>query len=54
MTPEEFKKQMEDIWEHNNPESGHENADNLMCELLRSLGYGDGVDIFNKEYKWYA
>lgn len=54
MTPEEFKEQMEDIWKNNNPEDGHIYADDLMCEILCRLGYGDGIDVFRKQYKWYS
>lgn len=35
-------------------EDQHKDADKLMCNVLRSLGYGDGVDIFEKMHKWYA
>jgi hypothetical protein len=35
-------------------ESSHGQADRLMCEVLRSLGYGEGVDVFENADKWYA
>ena len=35
-------------------EGQHQDADELMCSVLRSLGYGDGVDIFEKMHKWYS
>lgn len=35
-------------------EDAHIQADSLMCELLRSLGYGAGVDVFQSADKWYA
>lgn len=35
-------------------ESTHIAMDNLMCEVLRSLGYDEGVDIFLNTEKWYA
>jgi len=35
-------------------EDQHKNADDLICNVLRSLGYGDGIDIFEKMHKWYA
>lgn len=35
-------------------EDAHMMADKLMCEYLRELGYGTGVDIFEKIPKWYA
>lgn len=56
MTPEEFAAEMEGIYERfdDDPEFGHWHMDNCMCDLLRELGYGDGIDIFNKQSKWYA
>jgi len=35
-------------------EGAHYEADNLMCGLLRRLGYGDGIDVFEEMDKWYA
>ena len=35
-------------------EDAHMEMDDLMLDLLRSLGYGDGVDIFENTNKWYA
>lgn len=35
-------------------EGAHSEADSIMCDLLRELGYGDGVDIFQEANKWYA
>lgn len=32
----------------------HLEADNLLCELLRELGYGAVVDEYEKIDKWYA
>ena len=61
-TPEEFAKDMADIskmledeeWIGLNTERAHVRADELMCEILKQLGYGEGVDIFNNMPKWYA
>ena len=56
MTPKEFEKRMVDIKQKDgfDPENAHGKADDLMCELLRELGYGDGVKIFESMHKWYA
>ena len=35
-------------------EIAHSIADGIMCDLLRELGYGKGVDIFEDMPKWYA
>lgn len=36
------------------PECGHCMADDHLCELLKELGYGDVVDVFDDLTKWYA
>ncbi len=36
------------------PESDHISANNLMCELLTKLGYGEGIEIFEEINKWYS
>ena len=35
-------------------ESAHVLADRLMCEILRSEGYGELVSIFEAMDRWYA
>lgn len=35
-------------------EAAHCDADDLLCALLRALGYGDVVDEYEKVDKWYA
>ena len=35
-------------------EEAHVKADELMCEVLRELGYGEAVDVFKNMRKWYA
>lgn len=47
-SPEVFKESMEKIDEGHDTESKHVLADELMCELLTTLGYGEGVEIFKK------
>jgi len=55
MSPEEFKEAMQVQAEHKyDPECTHSNMDKLICNLLRELGYGEGVDIFEKAEKWYG
>ena len=59
MTPEEFKNEMQKISNqlgknHCDEEITHAEADDLMCNLLRELGYGEGVDVFEDMPKWYA
>ena len=59
MTPEEFKNEMQKISNQLgkkfcDEEITHSKADDLMCDLLRELGYGEGVDVFKDMPKWYA
>jgi hypothetical protein len=54
MTPEDFAERMKAIIEMENAEEAHSEADKLMCDALRSLGYGEGVDAFEKADFWYA
>ena len=52
-SPKVFKESME-IIASDDTEFKHVNADELMCELLTSLGYGEGVEIFKNMDKWYS
>ena len=59
MTPEEFRDKMIEIfkepWKRSlTTEDTHEEADNLIIELLKELGYGEGAAVFEGEDKWYA
>ena len=62
LTPAEFATAMAQIkcgavYAHDRMydcEDQHIDADELMCDVLRSLGYGDGIDIFDSMPKWYA
>jgi hypothetical protein len=35
-------------------EEGHMEADDILCELLRQLGYLEVVEEYEKIGKWYA
>lgn len=56
MSPKEFEERMRAIAEDPDydEELGHGAADWLMMEVLRDLGYGAGVDIFESMDVWYA
>ena len=55
MTPEEFAKRMREIFASGyDPERAHGDADDLLCEVLASLGYKEGVDTFRQATRWYA
>lgn len=59
MTPNEFAAKMQEAYEthyvkENDEEVVHIVMDGIMCDLLRQLGYGEGIDIFNNTPMWYA
>lgn len=54
LTPEQFKIKMQELDNDYDPELSHCNADDLMCNLLIELGYGEGIKIFENMKKWYA
>ena len=56
MTPEEFAERMREIVERYgcDAESSHGAMDGIMCELLKSLGYEEGVNIFGNSKRFYA
>lgn len=35
-------------------ERAHYKADEILCELLNSLGYQEVVEVYKDIYKWYA
>ena len=51
--PAEFAERMREASECGS-EEGHLLADRLMLETLRSLGYGEGCDVFEAMDRWYA
>ena len=53
MSPAQFAAQMKNCtYEHQ--DVGHIDMDELMCDLLESLGYGEGVEIFKNFPKFYS
>ena len=54
MTPEEFKNRMCELSKNDDIEERHENMTGLMCKVLWSIGYKDGVRIYMDTEKWYA
>lgn len=40
--------------EHGDLEGCHQRADNVLCELLATLGYPDVVAAWEKVDKWYS
>ena len=61
ISPDEFKKKMKAIkikvdagFLILDKEEAHVQMDDLMCEVLSSLGYEEGIEIFQNTGKWYA
>lgn len=59
MTPEEFEAEMRRLYHEllevrKDEEIVHIVMDRAMLDLLRSLGYGAGCDIFDETSKWYS
>ena len=63
MTPEEFENELLRVLDRRqfphsaygyDLEMAHFDMDRLMCKVLRSLGYGAGIDVFEATKKLYA
>lgn len=54
ISPEEFRQKMAELRSGIDPETAHWSMDLAMAELLESLGYGAGVEIWRKQKRWYA
>lgn len=59
ITPEEFERRMKKIKEEHYDKMGdielaHMLADDLMTEVLNSLGYSEGLAINKSMKKWWA
>lgn len=55
-TPENFKEAMvkaKQKWD-DDTEMSHIEMDSIMCDLLKHLGYGEGVEVFKAQKRWYA
>lgn len=54
MTPEEFANEMRAIVAKHSGHEAHRLLDLATNDVLRALGYGEGVDIFEREVaKWH-
>ena len=55
MTPEEFRDRMQAIALEDDMEKAHKQGDNLVVELLKSIGYQNGAVIYEHEsaMKWW-
>ena len=50
---EEALQSLKEI-DHNDPEAGHAEADEILCDFLVSFGYEEIVREYKKIDKWYA
>ena len=54
MTKEKAIQMLKQEQQNFDTEAAHAKADDILCELLISLGYQDVVAEYNKANKWYA
>ena len=55
ITPAEFEDKMKEIVNSGmEPDEAHIEADSLMMDILKSLGYEKGVQYFDAMEKWYS
>lgn len=54
MTREEAIQALRDEQDCGDTEVAHINADDVLCDLLKSLGYADVVLEYEKIEKWHA
>ncbi len=54
MTRDEALLKLHEAKYNTDTEVAHSDADDVLCELLVDLGYGDVVDAYLLVDKWYA
>jgi hypothetical protein len=54
MSREQAMARLKELQNNGDTEAAHGYADDVLCALLRSLGYDDVVDEWDKVDKWYA
>ena len=50
----EYVEKMKECVENRDTEAAHGDADDLLCEFLRKLGYNELVEKYLEVNKWYA
>jgi hypothetical protein len=55
LTPEQALEKAEKIIKEGNddPAKIHPELDDLLCELLRPLGYGKLIDLYYEQERWF-
>lgn len=54
MDREKALARLKELQHDGDTEAAHGYADDVICALLRSLGYDDVVEAWDKIDKWYA
>lgn len=54
MTREQAIEKLKNLHGSGDVEAAHGDADDVLCELLKALGYGDVVAAWDDVEKWYA
>ena len=54
MSDDDAAVEMKKLFDNSDTENGHIEADELLCRLLKALGYEKTVAEFEKQNKWYA
>lgn len=54
MTREQAIAELIKLQEPGDTEAAHSLADEVLCKLLRALGYADVIREYEKVDKWYA
>lgn len=53
-TYEKMCKRMKDVIDMRDIEDAHIEADHILCEFLKSLGFTELVSLYQKVNKWYS
>jgi len=54
MTKDEVIQRLKEAQDNGDTEMAHSDADEVLCEMLDSLGYADVVTEYRLVSKWYA
>ena len=54
MSREEAIQKLNECFDNEDTEVAHGVADDVLCDLLVSLGYEDVVNAYTRISKWYA
>ena len=46
--------QMKELVKNDDYEIAHSRADDVLCDLLRTMGFNELVDVYDQVGKWYA